>query len=167
MKTRKICMIGDFAVGKTSLVSRFVHSTFSDRYLTTVGVKVDTKLVELPSGDALKLVLWDLAGKSAFAGIDTSYLRDASGYLLVMDGTRPETLEHAIQLQAQTESQLGAKPFCALLNKHDLQDRWLVGDDSTAALESRGWRLGRTSALTGDGVEQAFVQLGAQLADGA
>ena len=167
MKTRKICMIGDFAVGKTSLVSRFVHSTFSDRYLTTVGVKIDTKLVELPSGDSLKLVLWDLAGKSAFAEIDTSYLRDASGYLLVVDGTRPETVEHAIQLQAQTEARLGEKPFCALLNKHDLRDQWLLDGDSSAALESRGWRLSRTSALTGDGVEQAFVQLGAQLADEA
>ena len=167
MKTRKICMIGDFAVGKTSLVSRFVHSTFSDHYLTTVGVKIDTKRVDLASGDAIKLVLWDIAGKSDFAEVDTSYLRDASAYLLVMDGTRPETLEHAIALQKQTEAVLGERPFCALLNKHDLQDRWLLDSDSCTALESRGWRLRRTSALTGDGVEAAFVELGARLAEGA
>jgi small GTP-binding protein len=158
-------MIGDFAVGKTSLVSRFVHSTFSDNYLTTLGVKIDSKAVTLPSGDAVKLVLWDIAGKSEFAQIDTSYLRDASGYLLVMDGTRAETLEHAIELQAATRRQLGDVPFCALLNKHDLRDRWLISDDTLTTLQSRGWRLSRTSALSGSGVEQAFSDLGAQLLD--
>lgn len=164
MKARKICMIGDFAVGKTSLVARYVHSTFSDRYLTTVGVKIDTKMVTLPSGDPLKLVLWDIAGKSEFAQVDTSYLRDASGYLLVVDGTRRETLEHALELQASTEQQLGAVPFSVLVNKHDLGDRWQLDDAALQAVASRGWRISRTSALSGEGVEAAFSALGAQLA---
>ncbi len=158
-------MIGDFGVGKTSLVARFVHSSFSERYLTTVGVKIDTKIVDLSSGEQLKLVLWDIAGKSDLAHIDTSYLRDASGYLLVVDGTRPETLEHAIELQAETEGLLGARPFSTLLNKHDLEEQWRLDGERLAALRSRGWHLTPTSALTGEGVEDAFRQLGSRLID--
>lgn len=164
MRVRKVCMIGDFAVGKTSLVARFVKSTFGDEYLTTVGVKIDTKAITLPSGDPLKLVLWDIAGKSELTDIDTSYLRDAAGYLLVIDSTRPETFEHAIGLQQTVERQLGPVPFTTLLNKVDLGDQQRLGDEHLSALTSRGWRHRRTSALSGEGVEAAFVQLGAQLA---
>ncbi|MGB5467584.1 MAG: Rab family GTPase [Sedimenticolaceae bacterium] len=163
MRTRKVCLIGDFAVGKTSLVSRFVHSTFGEQYLTTVGVKIDTKEVSLPSGDSIKLVLWDIAGKSEFAPIDTSYLRDAAGYLLVADGTRVETLHSAVELQASVERQLGRVPFGLVLNKVDLEDRWVLDRNRLAAVDLRGWRVGRTSALNGNGVETAFAQLGAQL----
>jgi len=163
MKARKVCMIGDFAVGKTSLVSRFVHSTFDERYLTTVGVKIDTKQITLPSGDDIKLVLWDIAGKSAFTRIDSSYLRDASAYLLVADGTRPATLDNAIELQATVEEQLGTRPFGMLLNKSDLDDRWALDRERIAGLESRGWALSETSALNGAGVEAAFTRLGSRL----
>lgn len=163
MKARKICMIGDFAVGKTSLVARFVRATFDERYLTTVGVKVDTKLIALPSGDRLKLVIWDIAGKSEFAPIDTSYLRDAAGYLLVVDGTRPETLRSAIELQAGAERQLGPVPFSVLINKRDLTGQWAIGRDQLAALEARDWAVSSTSALSGEGVEHAFGRLGARL----
>jgi len=163
MKARKICMIGDFAVGKTSLVSRFVHSSFDERYLTTLGVKIDTKQVTLPSGDDIKLVLWDIAGKSAFARVDSSYLRDASAYLLVVDGTRPATLDNAIELQAMTEKQLGTRPFGVLLNKSDLNDRWALDRERIASLESLGWTFSETSALNGAGVETAFTQLGSRL----
>ncbi len=163
MQARKICMIGDFAVGKTSLVSRFAHNAFDDRYLTTLGVKIDTKTISLPSGDRLKLVLWDIAGKSEFARIDTSYLRDASGYLLVIDGTRPATLDNAIELQGTVEKQLGPAPFSVLLNKADLRDQWALNDDLIAGLRSRGWSVSNSSALSGEGVETAFIRLGAQL----
>lgn len=85
---RKICLLGDFAVGKTSLVSRFVRNTFSEKYLTTVGVKVDSRALELADGRALKLVVWDLAGKSELDSMNRSYIRGASGLMLVADGTR-------------------------------------------------------------------------------
>lgn len=163
MKARKICMVGDFAVGKTSLVARFVHSTFGEKYLTTVGVKIDTKIIALPAGDRLKLVLWDIAGKSAFARVDTSYLKDASGYLLVVDGTRPATLHGAIDLQAAVEQQLGPVPFSVLINKADLTEQWALTRDQLDGLESRGWPTSKTSALSGEGVEAAFRQLGARL----
>lgn len=163
MKARKICMVGDFAVGKTSLVARYVHSTFGERYLTTVGVKVDTKVIRLPSGDDIKLVIWDIAGKSALAAIDTSYLRDASGYLLVIDGTRPETCDSAMTLQAEVERAIGRTPFSVMLNKADLAEQWRLSDAQIAGMTSRGWPQHTTSALSGAGVEQSFAALGAQL----
>ena len=163
MKARKVCMIGDFAVGKTSLVARFVHQTFGEQYLSTLGVKIDTRQIRLPSGDELKLVLWDIAGKSAFAQIDGSYLRDAGGYLLVADGTRGDTLDSALRLQQATEAQLGQVPFCLLLNKSDLQTRWAVDRQRIASLRTQDWPLLETSALDGAGVEDAFQRLGAQL----
>ncbi len=163
MRARKVCMIGDFAVGKTSLVARFVHQTFGEQYLSTVGVKIDTRQLTLPSGDQLKLVLWDIAGKSAFARIDTSYLRDAAGYLLVADGTRADTLESALRLQQATEAELGPVPFCLLLNKRDLEPRWAVDPQDITALRARDWPLIETSALNGAGVEDAFQRLGEQL----
>lgn len=163
MKARKVCMIGDFAVGKTSLVARFVHQDFGEQYLSTVGVKIDTRQITLPSGDDLKLVLWDIAGKSAFTRIDSSYLRDAAGYLLVADGTRADTLDSALRLQQATEAELGPVPFCLLLNKGDLQTRWSIEPQRVEALRTLGWPLLETSALSGAGVEEAFQRLGAQL----
>lgn len=165
MLARKICMIGDFAVGKTSLVSRYVHSTFSEQYLTTVGVKIDSKLLQLPSGDQIKLVLWDIAGSNALDSVSHSYLKGAAGYLLVADSTRNGTLDSAIALQAQTESVLGAAPFVLMLNKSDQHDRQDLDRDKLNALRSRNWSTVDSSALLGSGVEQAFAQLGQRLAE--
>ena len=156
-------MVGDFAVGKTSLVARYVHSSFDQSYLTTVGVKVDTKLLTLPSGDELKMVLWDIAGKSAFARIDHNYLRDAAAYLLVADGSRAETLGSALGLQQEVETQLGQVPFGLVLNKSDLDDRWSLDAGLLSGLAARGWSVSHTSALNGAGVEETFAQLGRRL----
>lgn len=164
MLTKKICMIGDFAVGKTSLVSRYVHSTFSEQYLTTVGVKIDSRLLELPSGDQLKLVLWDIAGSSALSSVEFAYLQGAAAYLLVSDSTRNDTLESAISLQGQAESLLGSVPFVVMLNKADLQDRYDLDPELVRTLKSRDWPAFNSSALLGSGVEEAFSSLGQRLA---
>ncbi len=85
-------MIGTSSVGKTSLVARFVHSIFTDKYLTTVGVKIDKKA--LPSMDGrVAWSIWDLAGDDDFQRLQMSYLRGTSGYLFVADGTRAITLD--------------------------------------------------------------------------
>ena len=80
MIRKKICMIGAFAVGKTSLVRRFVQSIFDEKYLTTVGVKIDKKVVEV-DGRQIMLMLWDLEGQDVYHSVRTSYLRGAAGYL--------------------------------------------------------------------------------------
>ena len=88
---KKICMVGAFSVGKTSLVKRYVESVFSESYLTTVGVKIDKKTV-IAADRTVNLILWDLAGEDDISSLRMSYLRGAAGYVLVADGTRPATL---------------------------------------------------------------------------
>lgn len=158
MIQKKICMLGGFAVGKTSLVSRFVSSIFSDKYHTTVGVKVDRKPVKL--GDTeMNLLLWDLYGDDDFQKMRASYLRGSAGYLLVVDGTRAATLDTAISLQQLAESTIGKVPFVLALNKSDLDAEWQLDQAAILKLAKQGWKIIRTSAKTGAGVEDTFVNL--------
>ena len=163
MLQKKICLLGAFGVGKTSLVRRYVDTIFSDAYLTTVGVKIDKKVATV-GGEQMALIIWDIAGEDAVAAVRVSYLRGAAGYLLVADGTRPETLETAASIQSRITAEIGATPFIALLNKADLVEDWAIADERVQQLESEGWRFRRTSAKTGDGVEESFAELAALLA---
>ena len=99
---KKICMMGAPGVGKTSLVRRFVDSVFSDKYLSTIGVKIDRKTVQLPDA-TLNLMLWDLQGEDQYQWVRMQYLRGASGYILVADGTRANTFEVALGLQENAD----------------------------------------------------------------
>jgi hypothetical protein len=158
MIQQKVCLIGGFAVGKTSLVSRFVHSIFSDTYLTTVGVKIDKKSVDL--GDRqVELVLWDIYGQDDFQKLRISYLRGAAGYFLVVDGTRRDTLATALALHDEVERAIGRVPFLLVLNKADLASDWDLDDASLLRLSEKRWRIVKTSAKTGAGVEEAFSTL--------
>ena len=163
MLQNKICMLGGFGVGKTSLVSRFVSSIFSDTYLTTVGVKIDKKKVSLDSGE-MTLMLWDIYGQDEFQTVRDSYLRGATGYLLVADGTRYSTLDTAVALQKRAESVIGRVPFLLLLNKRDLDREWQVDKETLVTLADQGWRVVKTSAKTGEGVEDAFTTLAREMA---
>lgn len=162
-RPRKVCLVGTSAVGKTSLVSRFVRGQFSDRYLTTIGVKIDRKTVETGKA-SVDLVVWDLNGDDRFQSLQIDRLRGASGYLLVADGTRRATLAEAVALHGRIEAAYGALPFVLALNKADLDHEWELGASDLSPLEAAGWALVRTSARTGDGVEDAFVQLARRLA---
>ncbi|WP_440223697.1 Rab family GTPase [Dokdonella sp. MW10] len=157
-QARKICMLGDFGVGKTSLVSRFVSNTFSERYLTTVGVKVDSREVLRDGADPVKLVLWDIAGRSALDALNTSYLRGASGLLLVADGTREATLRAALDLLMQSRALLPKAEAILLVNKLDLVDRWEIAPATLEELRE-SLPVYETSARFGDGVERAFADL--------
>ena len=151
-------MLGGTAVGKTSLVSRYVRSIFSEKYLTTVGVKIDKKSVTT-GNQQVDLILWDLYGDDAFQKMRMSYLRGAAGYLLVIDGTRRDTLDTALDLRDSAERAIGRVPFILIANKADLAARWEVNDAMLADLTRRGWSILRTSARTGEGVEEAFGAL--------
>jgi small GTP-binding protein len=160
---KKICMIGAFSVGKTSLVKRYVQSLFSETYLTTVGVKIDKKVVDV-SGQTVNLILWDVAGEDDISALRMSYLRGAAGYVLVADGTRPATLDVAFSLRERVRTEYGPLPFVLLLNKHDLMDQWEINDAALAGLRDDGWWARPTSARTGEGVEEAFQYLAISLA---
>ncbi|MDR2788896.1 MAG: GTP-binding protein [Candidatus Accumulibacter sp.] len=156
MINKKVCMIGAFSVGKSALVERFVRSVFSDRYLSTVGVKISKKTVNVDDTD-LTVVLWDMEGKDDFADVNMSYLRGAMGFFVVVDGTRKETLDMALHLRKLALDKAGDIPHAMLINKADL--KWEVTDDQLASLEATGIPIIRTSAKTGHAVEEAFVSL--------
>lgn len=151
-------MLGAFAVGKTSLVSRFVKSIFSEKYLTTVGVKIEKKMLTVENQD-VTLMLWDLAGEDEFLQVRMSYVRGSSGYFLVGDGTRRNTLDTMMSLQQRVEETIGQVPFIVLLNKADLREQWEANDAAINELTQKGWLVYLTSARTGTGVEDAFLAL--------
>jgi small GTP-binding protein len=158
MIQKKICMLGATGVGKTSLVSRFVLSVFSDKYLTTIGVKVDKKPVTV-DGTEITLLLWDIYGQDEYQTVRTSYLKGASGYLLVADGTRQLTVDTARELQKTAQGVVGPVPFVLVLNKADLASEWRLDDKALYKMAEEGWTIIKTSAKTGEGVEDAFLKL--------
>lgn len=170
--SKKVCLLGDFAVGKTSLVRRFVYDYFDDQYLSTIGVKVSRKTISLAQGQnlvELTMMLWDLAGGEEFTPMRASYLRGAAGMLLVGDLTRPSTFEVLSRYAAGMEQMGERLPLVLAANKVDLLD------DGHASRETLSWvetvaetlavPLYLTSALTGDEVERAFRHLGRMIVD--
>lgn len=151
----KVVMLGAFAVGKTSLVQQFVNSIFSEKYKTTLGVKIDKKTIELEDQN-VDLILWDLAGEDEFMKVRSSYLRGSSGAILVADGTRPETLDIAIELNHKVNREVGHIPFILLVNKSDLINDWEIDQDHLQQLKDSGWVVVEVSALENDNVEYAF-----------
>lgn len=151
-------MLGSFGVGKTSLVARFVHSRYSERYQTTIGVKIDRKRVSV-DGHEVSMLLWDLHGDDEFQRVRPSYLRGMSGYFLVIDGTRSETVDVAEDLHALAQQTVGDVPFIALINKSDLVSEWDIEEDRVARLVADGWTIHKTSAKTGRLVNESFETL--------
>ena len=158
MLQKKVCVLGAFGVGKTTLVRRFVESIFSDAYLTTVGVKIDKKPMVV-DGQDVTLMLWDLYGQDDYQTIQDSHLRGTAGYLLVVDGTRPSTLDTARDLQPRLRQIVGDVPFVVVLNKADLAGEWRIDDAAVSAALPPHSTVVRASAKTGDGVEAAFAAL--------
>ena len=158
MIAKKICMLGSFSVGKTSLVERYVRSIFSDQYLSTVGVKISKKELEV-KGQGVSLILWDMEGKDDYSKINLSYLRGAMGLFLVADGLRRETLDEAATLQTVASSLVGDIPRILLINKADMADSWEITDEDIGNLEQQGIIIMKTSAKTGHGVDAAFLTL--------
>ncbi len=162
---KKVCMLGAFATGKTSLVQRFVRSMFSEKYHTTVGVKIDKKQVEVDDA-IVNMLLWDLAGEDDFQKIRTSYLRGASGFIFVVDGTRKDTLDRALAIRETAIDAVGDVPTVFALNKADLVEAWELDNDTLSELGELTGRVERTSAKTGDSVEPVFEWLARRMAAG-
>jgi len=148
-------MVGSYGVGKTSLVKRFVHSIFSEKYQITIGVKIDKKTVIMDDKE-IKLLLWDIAGEEEAFSIPPSYLKGSDGYILVIDGTRMNTYEQAIDIQKRIQHGIGDTPFVVVLNKSDLVDDWELGKDVLDDMRQRNWLVIKGSAKLGTGVEETF-----------
>ena len=160
MIKKKICLVGGFAVGKTSLVQQYVNGIFSDDYLTTVGVKIDQRK-ETVAGKEVLLMIWDLAGRDQFANVQKTYLRGADGFLFVADGTRRETLDAVAKEFAEISAETPPVPTQLLVNKCDLKTDWEVTEEDLHPFRELGIQVGFSSAKTCQGVSEAFQALAA------
>jgi small GTP-binding protein len=159
MISKKLCIIGDFGVGKTSLIRRYIDRQFSDQYLSTVGVKISRKLM---SESSLQLLIWDIEGSTKFKAIAPTYLQGAKGVVIVADVSRPETIDH---LSSHIDSFLTVNPqsFVAVaLNKADLLKAEQVDEliQSVQQLNQPQVIITQaTSAKTGESVNPVFETL--------
>lgn len=155
--SKKIILVGYFGVGKTSLVKQFVHSIFSDKYLTTIGVNIEKKQITI-GNTQLTFIIWDLAGEESVNRMNGAYFKGASGALYVFDLTRPETYENLKDKVGAIPAKVGkALPILTIGNKSDL----LKEHELTAVKQMLGDDVFTyTSAKTGTMVEESFVALG-------
>lgn len=158
--TKKICLIGHFGVGKTSLIRRFVERQFNDQYLSTVGVKISKKTLELLNEEKiLQLVIWDLAGSTKFKTITPTYLQGASGAVVVADITRPDTVT-AIKDHIQLFLSVNPKgSIVVALNKSDMVEQEKLAKLSSDCYQDNVIATYFTSAKTGINVDEMFQEL--------
>lgn len=162
----KVCLVGDGAVGKTSLIKKFVYDEFSDKYLATIGTKITKKevLVPDPEGDGkirVDMAIWDIMGQQGFRRLlQEAYFFGVDGVIAVCDLTREETLSGLSDWLDRIEGAAGDVPIITLGNKKDLQDSIAVKEDDLKKLskEKKSEYL-LTSAKTGENVERAFRDL--------
>lgn len=162
----KVCLLGDAAVGKTSLVKRFVIDEFDDEYITTIGTKVSKKELRVPHPNQpdetldVILTIWDIVGQPGLHTLRSMYYTGADGALVVGDLTRKDTFQSLTNWVASIYGKTGRIPVLILANKYDLKAKHQVTtadlDHLTTVLESSYLF---TSAKSGENVERAFARL--------
>ena len=162
MIQKKICLMGSFSVGKTSLIKQFVNSLFDDKYHTTVGVKIDKKIISIDETE-MTFIIWDIAGEDDFSCFRPAYLRGMSAYIIVIDGTRERSFDVALKLHEKSHIITGGVPVVFALNKYDLEDEWIITEKQVEQLKAFNYPVIKTSAKTGLSVDNIFYLLGSQL----
>ena len=163
--TKKICLLGDFSVGKTSLIRRFVEGKFNDKYLSTVGVKISRKSLTI-DGETdrkrIELLIWDLEGQTKFKSITPTYLKGASGSIIVADLTRIDTLDNLSQ-HLELFTKINPHSWATIsLNKADLINQEKLHKLVELYGNSRQEQVVETyltSAKTGNHVNDLFQKL--------
>jgi len=165
---KKICLLGEASVGKTSLIKRFVFEEFDDKYITTMGTKVSKKVVllEIPdqNGTNIKvevtLAIWDVIGQHEYHSLVLKYFKDSDGGLVVADGSRFDTVQSMRNWIGSFNNTVGRVPLLLLINKSDLFDVDTFNKQNLDELNLEfGTKYFFTSAKNGDNVEQAFNTL--------
>ncbi|MDC0602904.1 GTP-binding protein [Aliiglaciecola sp.] len=154
MIQKKICLLGASGVGKTSLVKQYVEGIFSDKYLTTIGVKIDKKVVEL-AVEKVQLMIWDLEGIDRYCGFQAKYLRGASAYVIITDQTRSQSLVEGMEIQRMVR-EVSDIPAILIINKSDLEVAWHWTESELNGYSKEFVNTFNTSAKTGDQVEDVF-----------
>ena len=158
--TKKIILIGDGGVGKTTLIRKFVYDMFDDKYIQTIGTKVSKKkVVFLNLNTDCNLMVWDVQGQRNDPLL-TRYFAGAEGALFVCDVTRQQTLENLPEWISDFHTACGKVPIILLGNKADLLDQAQFGEPDIKALAQRyGADAYTTSAKSGTNVEKSFYDL--------
>ena len=161
MLAYKVVMIGDFGVGKTSLVKRFVENSFSEEYLSTIGVTISKK-----NFDNSTIMLWDIEGETEFKSIAKQYLLGAKAFIIVADIHRQNTIDSIKAHIELCHSIVKDAPLCIALNKSDLSNNL---DESIlsklSALSSNIISVTKTSAKQDQGVNEVFNTLNSYVSE--
>ncbi len=165
----KVCLVGEFAVGKTSLAKRYVHNIFEDRYFATIGAKITKAEIEEVGRDSTQVVMtiWDIMGEKGFRELlKEAYFEGANAALGVCDLTRADTLE---DLKGWTEAVrriAGDVPMMIVGNKADLEEKLQLREREVVAFaRSMGFGHAITSAKTGENVHAAFQTIAGKIAE--
>ncbi len=162
---KKVVLLGDGGVGKTSLIARYVVDKFDDKYIATIGTKVSRKDIQIIKPNLiinLRMMIWDILGQKEYSKIRSASLSGAQGLILVGDLSREETVSSLTDFWLkEAEAVIGQMPTVLVGNKADLADKENM---SATVLESEGQRRGYptyiASAKTGENVESIFATLG-------
>jgi small GTP-binding protein len=170
---KKVCLLGDWGVGKTSLIRRFVYNAYDDRYLSTLGVKVSKKSIVIKDFKKkpffkvyLTLLIWDLVGQKGFQNTQNSAYKGTNGALVVCDLSRPETIERMEGWISSLYKVTKPIPLILLANKIDLTNNGVpldLKDKIEKIMMKYKAMFFSTSAKTGQNVEAAFEGISKQL----
>ncbi len=156
MHSTKVVLTGSYGVGKTSLFNQFLSKKFSDHYLTTIGVKVDKKVIEV-NGQSISILLWDIAGDQDQQKVPSSYFLGASVIIFVIDLTRPSTYSNLDENLHYLKSILPNAQFKIVANKKDLVQK----SEINTIIQDLNHDIDLvTSAKTGENVEELFMTIG-------
>ncbi len=161
----KIVMVGDFGVGKTSLVKRFVDNSFSEDYLSSIGVAMSKKLLTTDSGLDSTMMLWDIEGKTEYKAIFKHYLMGAKAFIIVADLTRHQTIESIKEHIKTCEEVVKDAYICIALNKCDLQSDSIIPIEELKSLSKNIISIYKTSAKSGDTVNKIFTKINLTIVD--
>ncbi len=160
--TKKIVLLGQFGVGKTSIARRYLLDIFETDYLPTLGVQIKKKTLQLPSGKKLSLIIWDLEGFNSVAATRSSYLLGSNAFIYIFDITRPVTYAGIQDDIKFIKSNYPKVRLTVVGNKKDLAEQ----DDIDKASSMEGIQIdGFVSAKTGEGVHELFENLAQKLVE--
>jgi small GTP-binding protein len=166
---KKVCMLGDPAVGKTSLIRKYVYNDFQEEYVSTIGTEVSKKDIVVKFDDPehgcknydMTLAIWDIIGQKEYRSLISRFYKNANGALIIFDLTRDDTLNNIKEWTSSLFGAIGKVPVVFVGNKFDLIDKDKFDTDGLMELSMRysaPWVT--TSAKKGENVESAFKKLG-------
>jgi small GTP-binding protein len=166
---KKVCLLGDPAVGKTSLIRKYVYNQFSEVYISTIGTEISKKEVLVDIRDnsnesiqyEISLAIWDIIGQKEYRSLISRFYKNANGALVIFDLSREETVENLKNWITSLFGAIGKVPIIFVGNKYDLMDKDSFNSDTLLDISGRyGAPWITTSAKSGINVELAFIRLG-------